>query len=110
MNRAQCSPEADWKYARAPARICSYNPKANSGALPMSHPRITAALVGAVLGLTAADAWAGPCSSDIAQFDAPIAQSKGNPYAGLSARQTVGADLNHQPTQASVAQAQARLP
>ena len=75
----------------------------------MSHPRITAALVGAVLGLTTADAWAGPCSSDIAQFEAAIAKSQGNPYAGLSARQTVGADLNHQPTQASVAQAQARL-
>ena len=75
----------------------------------MSTPRITAAVVGAVLGLTAADAWAGPCTSDIAQFEAAIAQSKGNPYAGLSARQTIGADLNHQPTQADVAQAQARL-
>jgi hypothetical protein len=75
----------------------------------MSHPRITAAVVGAVLGLTAAEAWAGPCSSDIAQFEAAIAQSKGNPYAGLTARQTIGADLNQQPTQADVAQAQARL-
>ena len=75
----------------------------------MSNPRITAAVVGAVLGLTAADAWAGPCTSNIAQFEAAIAQSKGNPYAGLSARQTVGAQLEHQPTPSAVAQAQARL-
>jgi hypothetical protein len=75
----------------------------------MSNPGITAAVVGAVLGLTAADAWAGPCTSDIAAFEAAIARSQGNPFAGLSARQTVGADLNHQPTQASVAQAQAQL-
>jgi hypothetical protein len=75
----------------------------------MSHPRITAALVGALLGLTAADAWAGPCTSDIAAFEAAIANSQGNPLAGLTARQTVGAQLEHQPTPASVEQAQARL-
>jgi hypothetical protein len=75
----------------------------------MSNPRITAAVVGAVLGLTAADAWAGPCTSDIAAFEDAIAKSQGNPAAGLMARQTVGADLNYQPTPASVAQAQARL-
>jgi hypothetical protein len=75
----------------------------------MSHPRITAALVGALLGLTAAHAWAGPCTSDIAAFEAAIAKSQGNPLAGLTARQTVGAQLEHQPTPASVEQAEARL-
>ena len=57
----------------------------------MSNPRITAALVGAILGLTAANAWAGPCTSNIAAFEAAIAKSQGNPLAGLTARQTAGA-------------------
>ena len=73
----------------------------------MSNPGITAALVGAVLGLTAANASAGPCTSDIAEFEAAIARSQGNPLAGLSAPQSVGADLGHQPTPASVKAAQA---
>jgi len=72
----------------------------------MSNPGITAALVGAVLGLTAANASAGPCTSDIAEFEAAIARSQGNPLAGLSAPQSVGADLGHQPTPASVKAAQ----
>ena len=75
----------------------------------MSNPRITAALVCAVLGLTATNAWAGPCTSDIAGFEAAIRSSQGNPLAGLTAPQSVGADLSHQPTPASVAQAEARL-
>jgi hypothetical protein len=75
----------------------------------MSNPRITAAVAGALLGLSATHAFAGPCTSDIAQFEAAIRQSQSDPFAGLTARQTIGADLNHQPTPASVAQAQARL-
>jgi hypothetical protein len=75
----------------------------------MSNPSITAALVGALLGLTAADASAGPCSSDIAAFEAAIANSQGNPLAGLTAPQSVGAQLEHQPTPGSVEQAEARL-
>jgi len=80
----------------------------------MSNPRTsasrtTAAVAGAVLALAAADAWAGPCTSDIAQFEAAIAASQGNPLAGLTAPQSVGADLGHQPTQASVKAAEKRL-
>jgi hypothetical protein len=75
----------------------------------MSNPGITAALVCAVLGLTATNAWAGPCTSDIAEFEAAMARSQGNPLAGLTAPQSVGADLSHQPTPASVKAAQARL-
>ena len=75
----------------------------------MSNPGITAALVCAVLGLTAANAWAGPCTSDIAEFEAAIAKSQGNPLAGLTAPQSVGAQLGHEPTPASVKQAKARL-
>ena len=75
----------------------------------MSRPGITAALVGAVLALAAPDAWAGPCTSDIADFEAAIARSQGDPLAGLTARQSVGAQLEHQPTPASVKKAQDRL-
>src|SRR5258705_1670132 len=75
----------------------------------MSSPGMTAALVGAVLALAATNASAGPCTSDIAEFEAAIARSQGNPLAGLTAPQSVGADLGHQPTVASVKAAQARL-
>jgi hypothetical protein len=75
----------------------------------MSNPGMKAALVGAVLALAAGDAWAGPCTSDIAAFEAAVAGSRGDPMAGLTARQSVGADLGHQPTPASVEKAQARL-
>jgi hypothetical protein len=75
----------------------------------MSNPRMTAALVGAIFGLTAANALAGPCTSDIAQFEAAIRNSQGNPFAGLTAPQSVGAQLEHQPTRGSVEQAEQRL-
>src|SRR6266404_1219210 len=75
----------------------------------MSNSGITAALVSAVLALAATNALAGPCTSDIAQFEAAIRSSQGNPFAGLTAPQSVGAELGHQPTPASLKQAQARL-
>jgi hypothetical protein len=52
---------------------------------------------------------AGPCSGDIAQFEAAIRQSAGNPNAGLTAAQSVGAQIDRQPTAESVQQAEARL-
>jgi hypothetical protein len=69
--------------------------------------RMAAGLVlGAVLGLTPTLAEAGPCSADIAQFEAAIRQSAGNPYAGLTAPQSVAAQDNHQPTVASMKKAE----
>jgi hypothetical protein len=52
---------------------------------------------------------AGPCTADIAQFEAAIRQSAGNPFAGLTARQSVNAQLNRQPTPESLDQANERL-
>jgi hypothetical protein len=69
----------------------------------------TASIVCAVLCSCATFAQAGPCSEDIAQFEAAIRQSAGNPNAGLSAPQSVGAQLEHQPTQQSVRRAQSHL-
>jgi hypothetical protein len=59
------------------------------------------------LNMTAAQA--GPCSEDIAQFEAAIRRSAGNPNAGFTAPQSVGAQLGHQPTPESLKRAEARL-
>jgi len=74
------------------------------------YRRITAGLfLGAVLGLNSTFAQAGPCSADIAQFEAAVRESAGNPYAGLTAPQAVGAQLDRQPTPASMKRAEQRL-
>jgi len=76
----------------------------------MSRRRgIAAFVIGAVLGLSPAFAHAGPCTAAIAQFEAAIRASAGNPMAGLTARQTTAAQLNRQPTAASVKQEEERL-
>ncbi|MBR1228217.1 MULTISPECIES: hypothetical protein [unclassified Bradyrhizobium] len=66
-------------------------------------------IVCAVLCLNIPVAQAGPCSEDIAQFEAAIRQSAGNPNAGLTAPQSVGDQLDRQPTSDSLKQAQERL-
>jgi hypothetical protein len=76
----------------------------------MSKFRATTGLiVCAVLCLNIPAAQAGPCSEDIAQFEAAIRQSAGNPNAGLTAPQSVGAQLDRQPTPASLKKTQERL-
>jgi hypothetical protein len=66
-------------------------------------------ILGAVLGLCPTFANAGPCTADIAQFEAAIRQSAGNPYAGLTAPQTVAAQDDRQPTVASMKRAERDL-
>ena len=66
-------------------------------------------IICAVLSLSTTLAQAGPCSENIAQFEAAIRQSAGNPNAGLTAPQSVGAQLDRQPTPDSLKQAQERL-
>jgi hypothetical protein len=76
----------------------------------MSKFPVTAGLIiAAALGLSPEFAQAGPCSDDIAQFEAAVRQSAHNPNAGLTAPQSIGADLNHQPTVASMKRAEARM-
>ena len=67
-----------------------------------------AVIVVAAFGLGIASAQAGPCSSEIAQFQQAVRASAGNPNAGPYARQTVAAQLGYQPTPASIRQAQRR--
>jgi hypothetical protein len=62
----------------------------------------------AVLGLSLAAAHAGPCSEKIAQFEQAVRQSAGNPNAGPMAPQSIGAQLDRQPTPGSVKRAQER--
>jgi hypothetical protein len=72
--------------------------------------QLTAAfLIGAVLWLDTGIAQAGPCTADISQFEATLHQSAGDPLAGLTAHQSVDAQLSHQPTPQSVHQADQRL-
>jgi hypothetical protein len=69
--------------------------------------QITVGLIlGAVLGLNSAPALAGPCSADIAQFETAVRQSAGNPYAGLTAPQSVDAQIDREPTVASMKKAE----
>ena len=68
----------------------------------------TSALVVAVLCLGSTSLHAGPCSNAIAQFEQGLRQSASNPDAGPFARQSIGAQLDRQPTPSSVARAQAR--
>jgi hypothetical protein len=58
-----------------------------------------------LLGTTA---YAGPCSSAIAQFEQSVRQSANKPDAGPTAPQSIGAQLDRQPTPDSVARAEAR--
>src|SRR5262249_8940975 len=67
-----------------------------------------ALIAGAVLGLSFAAAHAGPCSDEIAQFEQAVRQSAGNPNAGPMAPQSIGAQLDRQPTPGSVKRAQER--
>ena len=70
---------------------------------------MAALFIGAVLGLSSTFAQAGPCSADIAEFEAAVRQSATNPNAGLAAPQSVGAQLDRQPTVASMKRAEARM-
>jgi hypothetical protein len=75
-----------------------------------TYGRLVAGLiVGAALGLNPTFAKAGPCSADITQFGAAIRQSAGNPYAGLTAPQSVAAQNDRQPTIASMRKAERDL-
>ena len=64
------------------------------------------------LGLCAASqaatrpADAGPCTEEIARFEAVVRQARINPRAGPTAVETTGAKLGHQPTPESVRRAE----
>ena len=63
---------------------------------------VTIALIGAVA------AKAGPCTTEIAQLQRQIRATATAQAGGPSARQTVGAQLHHQPTPNAVESAESR--
>jgi hypothetical protein len=65
--------------------------------------------LGVALGLNPTLALAGPCSASIAQFETAMHQSVGNPYAGLTAPQSIDAQIDRQPTVASMKKAEQSL-
>jgi hypothetical protein len=69
----------------------------------------TGPIVCALFGLNISVAEAGPCSADIAQFEQAIRDSAGNPNAGLTAPQSVAAQMDRQPTPESIKHSQDRL-
>jgi hypothetical protein len=66
-------------------------------------------LAAMALWLNSEIAQAGPCTTDISQFEATVHQSVNDPFDGLTARQSVDAQLSHQPTPESVHSAEERL-
>jgi hypothetical protein len=74
----------------------------------MSRSATAALIVAAALGLGVASAHAGPCSTQIAQFEQAVRQSAGNPNAGPVAPQSIGAQVDRQPTPGSVQRAEGR--
>jgi hypothetical protein len=73
------------------------------------RPISTGIVMLTVLVLNSTFVEAGPCSEEIAQFEAAVRQSANNPYAGLMAPQSIGAQLDRQPTVASMKRAEERL-
>jgi hypothetical protein len=74
----------------------------------MNRRTTAASVLAATVGLGISPAQAGPCSHDIAQFEQAVRQSAGNPNAGPIAAQTIGAQLDRQPTPDSVKRAERR--
>ena len=74
----------------------------------MNRQAITVIIAVVALCLGIASAHAGPCTAAIAQFEKAVRESAGNPNAGPMARQSIGAQLDRQPTPASVKRAEER--
>src|SRR5262245_30894298 len=84
--------------------------QARLGHHSVRHPgQVTAFLIAvAASGLGTTSAHAGPCTSEIAWFEQAVRRSVGNPNAGPMAPQSIGSQLDRQPTPASVKRAQER--
>src|SRR5215470_16439938 len=74
----------------------------------MNRQATAAFVAAAILMLGVPSAHAGPCSTEIAQFEQAVRQSANNPNAGPFARQSVGAQLDRQPTPGSIKRAERR--
>ncbi len=82
--------------------------KASRAASHAGTRHIAVAIAGAALSLGVVSAHAGPCTAAIAQFEQAVRQSAGAPDAGPMAPQSIGAQLDRQPTPGSIKQAEER--
>jgi len=74
----------------------------------MNRRSIASAGLAAALVLGVASAHAGPCTSQIAEFEKAVRLSADNPSAGPMAPQSTGAQTDRQPTPDSVKRAEER--
>jgi len=65
-------------------------------------------VISTALAFSVASAHAGPCGTQIAQFEQAVRQSANNPGAGPMAPQSIGAQIDRQPTPSSVKRAEQR--
>jgi hypothetical protein len=70
--------------------------------------KASAALIAAAAFIGIVPAQAGPCTTAILQFEQAVRQSAGNPNAGPMAPQSIGAQIDRQPTPGSVKRAEER--
>src|SRR5260370_37588045 len=70
------------------------------------RPSTMAFVVSIAFGLGVTSAAASPCSDEIAKLEQGIQQDGNNPAAVPTGRQSVGAQLGHQPTPDSVSHAE----
>jgi hypothetical protein len=73
------------------------------------QPMAAMFFVAVAFWLNSAMAQAGPCTADISQLEATVHQSEDDPFAGLTARQSVNAQLHRQPTPESLHRADRHL-
>ena len=73
----------------------------------MNWPMPAALMAGAMLALSPASTYAGPCTEEIKKFEDEVSRRLAtNPGAGPNALQSVGAQRHTQPTPSSVEQAE----
>jgi hypothetical protein len=69
---------------------------------------VAAFVTSAALTVFVVPAQAGPCSAKIAQFEAAVRKSAGNPFAGPMSNQTVGAQIGHETARSALKRAKAK--
>jgi hypothetical protein len=74
----------------------------------MNRLMVTTLITGATIVLSAASAYAAPCSTEITRFEDLVRLAETNPDSGPKAPQSIGAQLGHQPTPSSVQSAKER--
>src|SRR5262245_4621574 len=108
MDTSPCWPIREGGIAPVRGQMSSWAVTDQRRSSPVNRRVPTALIAAAAVCLGIAPALAGPCTSEIAWFEQAVRQSAGNPNAGPMAPQSIAAQLDRQPTPASVKRAQQR--